>query len=1023
MAGKGKNERSPAPKSGRKSFASQHWHAFEQLSLQIIHNIYKEQPNEKYFQTAAQSDGGYDGMICFSGGPPGAAELYKVLLEAKLRSNNRRDLPLSDFSKTVIIAVNTIADKVYISTNAYFSQETLKRLRDFSLRTGLIIRTLDIEDITIWLQEHTEEQKSLEDQALLKELFSMYYKPLPEQKSLSLTYELADGDGIVQAEALIGAKRKTLCHELEQELARRNGTLCVRGSMGSGKSIFIDHLAICLRTHYKNITQIDLTRFSDARGIFIKLLSFAWGESADCIYAMSSKDLEDVTEYLGNSQFPKKSRNALIRMIHQPQKNFDENQRIHSELLLDYLRKIVPPVIRRVRSLIIVKNVRQATKNALDFLSSFIRILPDQPISFLIELEEKEENCKYLLSELEPVHNYIKTADLPPWDVPAAHQFLAFKAPEFSVQEQNRMIAYFGLLPLALSAGMEIFRQSYFGKTLAQIQNTLPEQAGIRFQYTLGYIDYIVKQFANGGGIEAQCGLVMLGLFDGTVKTAFLQETSAALGYLDPLPVFRMCSFTMCTEDKIQVLHGTYTSSISKLDFVTKPFLSQILTQIEPKLEYYFEDTEYIAQKRFDILFRNRNFERLRGLWKLLAERHLQREERQLAFDVLKPIYDWWMENPSVNQLTSYEQYWLLLHLARTTKSLYGAWAEELDYYLNQLDAVMNLADESVWPDGPTAMRRAKAEVLHTKSQTALGRANYTEMLAYAETGIALIADDIIRQNREWLGVLWADKALALKHLKNISVCIEFLESGKEQLADIKPFLHCYYTHLSSLYSVKDPRKAIQYFELVKSNYDSSLSQDLHMDHNIATMYFVLGEYKKALGLSGQVWLRAYENHIPIEEGRSDHLLGCIAWVQGELGQAYERFNDAYQLFQRHIHHTHLWPPLINLVTLCIEMGRIPEALKYANDAIEVLLRYHMDSINHFDLSTPVLPKMFVGVLFLMDSMQQIDHSSSMIKQLLSQIKSPDVHAVYQNYVLPGRLDELLAESGYICGGKRVLKV
>ena len=1022
MADKGKNRRRAAPKSSGKGFAAQHWNAFEQLSLQIIHTIYKDQPNEKHFQTSAQSDGGYDGMICFSGGTPGSEDLYKVLLEAKLRSNNRRDLPLSEFSKTVIIAVNTIADKVYISTNAYFSQETLKRLRDFSLRTGLIIRTLDIEDITIWLREHTEEQNAFEDQVLLKELLSMYYVPSPEQKALSLKHELAEEGSLTQFEELIGTKRKTLCCELEQEIARRNGVLCVRGSMGSGKSIFIDRLAIRLRAHYKNTAQIDLTRFSDARGVFIKLLSFAWGEPTDCIYAMSSRDLEDVTKYLGDSLFPEKSRAALIRMIHQPQKSFDENQRIHSELLLDYLRKIVPPVIRRIRSLIIVKNVRKATRNALDFLSSFIRILPDQPISFLIELEEQEENCQYFLSELESAHNYIKTADLPPWDPPAAHKFLTCKAPELSKQEQNRLIAYFGMLPLALSAGVEIFCQSSIGKTLTQIQDTLPEQAEVHFQYTLGYIDYIVKQFASVG-IEAQCGLVLLGLFDGTVKTTFLQETSAALGYSDPLPVFRTCSFTVCTEEQIQVLHGTYTSSISKLDFVTKSFLSQILTKIDPKLELYFEDTEYIAQKRFDILLLNRDFKSLRGVWKSLAERHLQREEQRLAFDVLKPIYDWWMENPSANQLAPYEQYWLLLHLARITSSLYGAQAEELDYYLNQLDAVMNLTDEKTWPEGAASMRRARAEILHTKSQTALGRANYSEMLAYAESGITLIADDTMQASRNWLGTLWADKALALKHLKNISVCIEFLESGKELLANITPFLHCYYTHLSSLYSVKDPRKAIQYFELVKSNYNSSLSQDLHAEHNIATMHFVLGEYEEALRLSGQVWLKAYENHIPIEEGRSDHLLGCIAWVQGKLEQACERFNDAYQLFQRHIHHTHLWPPLINLVTLCMEMERKSEAMKYANDAIEILLRYHTDSISHFDLSTPVLPKMFVGILLLLDCLEQIDHSSSTSEQFLSQITSSEVHTAYQDYVLPGYLDELLAGSGYICGGKRMLKV
>lgn len=89
----------------------------------------------------------------------------------------------------------------------------------------------------------------------------MYYVPSPEQKALSLKHELAEEGSLTQFEELIGTKRKTLCRELEQEIAGRNGVLCVRGSMGSGKSVFIDRLAICLRAHYKNTSQIDLTRF------------------------------------------------------------------------------------------------------------------------------------------------------------------------------------------------------------------------------------------------------------------------------------------------------------------------------------------------------------------------------------------------------------------------------------------------------------------------------------------------------------------------------------------------------------------------------------------------------------------------------------------------------------------------------------------------------------------------------------------------------------------------------------------
>lgn len=111
------------------------------------------------------------------------------------------------------------------------------------------------------MREHTEEQNAFEDQVLLKELLSMYYVPSPEQKALSLKHELAEEGSLTQFEELIGTKRKTLCRELEQEIAGRNGVLCVRGSMGSGKSVFIDRLAICLRAHYKNTSQIDLTRF------------------------------------------------------------------------------------------------------------------------------------------------------------------------------------------------------------------------------------------------------------------------------------------------------------------------------------------------------------------------------------------------------------------------------------------------------------------------------------------------------------------------------------------------------------------------------------------------------------------------------------------------------------------------------------------------------------------------------------------------------------------------------------------
>ena len=47
---------------------------------------------------------------------------YKILFEAKLRRDIQKDLPLQDFSKALIIAINTNADTLIIGTNLHLSE-------------------------------------------------------------------------------------------------------------------------------------------------------------------------------------------------------------------------------------------------------------------------------------------------------------------------------------------------------------------------------------------------------------------------------------------------------------------------------------------------------------------------------------------------------------------------------------------------------------------------------------------------------------------------------------------------------------------------------------------------------------------------------------------------------------------------------------------------------------------------------------------------------------------------------------
>lgn len=1004
----------------KSSFASLHWESFEHLSMQMINDIYHEHPEKISRLTVSKKDGGYDGILCFPSDTLSEQTLYKVLMEAKLRSSNEHDLPLSDFSKTVIVAVNTVADKVYICTNTYFSAETVRRLRMYSRRIGLQIRTLDIEDIIKWITAHPNTSATFEDQALLQQLLEMGREIKPEQKELA--FDADEENELVPTEDIIGRGRLNLLDELTQMMRGQNGILCIRDGMGCGKTVFIDNLAKALRPFYKNSAQIDLTRFSDTRGVFIKLLSIAWGESTNDIFAMSAQDLAEVTEYLGDEQFPKRSRDALIKMLHQSQQHFDQNCLLHSDLFLDYLRIIMPPIFRRVRSLILIRNVKYATRNALDFLISFMRILSDQPVSFLVELEYQDENCEYFLTGIQDTQTYIDTRSLPAWGPMDADRFISKKVPWLSAADKAKMTRFFGFLPLALSAGIDAFCQSEQSEVLALIRMMLPDSPPISSDYVLGYIDHIVREFARSGGDAAQSGLVLLGLFDGAAEISYLEDVASSLGQDSPIPTLSMCPFLIHASGQIRVSHGTYASSIRKFEFICPSLLYQTLEKIEERLETYHQDADYILKKRFEIFCINRNFDGTRDLWMGLAASYMQRGEQHAVYCILKKVYDWWMALLLSEPLTLFEQYWLLFHLTRTAYSLYGADSPELQAYCEQLDAHISQSGDELWPD-PSSLHRIQADIFHTKSQISLGKADYQQMLRFAEQGIALVARDRAKPGLTCLGALCADKALALKHLYDLDSCVRFLKSQKDRLIEIESFMFCYNTHLASVYSVTDPKTALKYFETAKKYCMESRSERLHTEHNIATMHFLLGEYKQAAEICSQVWTEAYEYHVPIEKGRSDHLLGCIAWVDGKLDKAHQRFLAAYHLFQRHVHRTHIWPPLINLATLSMEMGCLDEALLYANEAVEHLLQYHLNNILHMENAPDKLSKVYVGLLLLLDCFHRCDDTGERENSLLSRIDLRDLHDTYQEYVIPQQLDVFLDGSVYLCGGKRILKV
>lgn len=1021
---KKKNNKGNICKKDAKSFALKNWKDFEKLSLQIVRQLYNDIPGVVSEITPLQSDGGFDGFLCF----PAMLDdttIYKILLEAKLRSSSGKDLPLSDFAKTIIIAINTISDKVYISTNAYFSEKTVERLSIYSQRTGLEIRTIDICDIVSWIKENRSEAERICNSDFLEDILSMA-KTIPASKRKLAPKATEINSCEVSIPELIGGERKRQLNRIATRLSHESGIIGIRAVVGAGKTVFSEHLILKLSQQYKKIINIDFSYFPDVRGVFIDFLASVWGVTAEEIYGMSERELSDVTQRLDDKHFPQNAQFTLLNIIHQPQSQFDNNTVLHTELLLSYLRIIVPPLLKRLRCLVRISNLNKASAGSLSFLCSLMKILDGNPVSFLILIDERgphsvSNEVNSFLTEIKRIHSYICIEELAKWEHTDAYEYLCKYVPQVGLNDRNQIISYFGTLPLILSAGVEALKSSTI-RHLLPFPDSLPHSI-IYTSLTVACVEQIIEDLSADGGEIIQAGFALLGLLDGKADISLISDVLNASGLEHTITRLQLCPILRRSGSKLYVIHGVYLDGIQKYNYISRMFLAHILEVADRFLDKYFEDPNYVLRKRFFISKTTRNYELMKNIWMKLVSDFLQCNEQLMANDVLRSVYEWWMEKPQICVLSEYQQFWLLFHLSETAMSLYGAETPELQNYFEQIDVILKVASDIEWPGGLLGLNLARARILNTKCQVLLGRAEYKKMLDFAGEGIALLESDVSPQGKSCLGALWADKSMAIKHIYGLPACIEFLKSGAETLNGVDNFTNCYYSHLASSYTSSDPTKALNYFEKIKKECNCSLSQRLHAEHNIATMNFMLGQYERACKICKAVWIEAYENNVIIEEGRSEHLLGCISWVNDDLESARNHFFRAYDIFNIHTHRTHFWPPLINLSSVCIQMGDVVEGIHYADLAADFILKFHLNNLNHLSITADDLPKLYVGMLILLNNYERTGSSSNMKERILSEVQLPAIESAYNEYIVPAHLEEYLNGHRYVFGGRFIIKI
>ena len=362
-------------------FAKEYWEEFEKLSIDLLKSYFKDIDKSKISvrRTQSRKDGGYDGMIIISDSPNKVTQ--RILSESKLRAITSKDLPMSDFSKTLVIAINMAAHELYIFTNLHFSHETQDRISKFSNMTNIKVNLMDIFHVTDELKKLPFDVKKHYSEKLLKGLAdSRKEHPLNRRTDFEIQ------SNTKQLIPLTGIRRSILLKQTISFMEQNAGIFIVSGSQGSGKTLFIEHLSSSLYANKPYLsTDIDMIRFSNINDFFIMLLSIIWNIDVLDISKFSKEDIEEITCYIPDVDMSKEAKNVLFDVItSQAESSFPSTDMMYN-CLMEYLHKVYVPILRFQKQILVFHNIEYATNLAKDILLMFLKRFYNDNIIIILE--------------------------------------------------------------------------------------------------------------------------------------------------------------------------------------------------------------------------------------------------------------------------------------------------------------------------------------------------------------------------------------------------------------------------------------------------------------------------------------------------------------------------------------------------------------------------------------------------------------------------------------------------------------
>lgn len=971
------------------------WEEFEEITFKVLLELFNLEENKWNQLTKSTKDGGYDGVFWIPLQTNDSTYFLHAIFEAKLRTDTKSALPLQDFAKALIIAINRDADRIIIASNLILSSNTCNILENFSNQTGLQIQFLSISEIMRWLDNHSSEQKEYS-----KDILELLDKSFNDNRFKTTSLKQIELCSNTKPIELFSEKHKQKRKFLVNLINTNNfhGIIIIKGNVGSGKTTFIRGIHEKLSNIKIKIEEVDLTDIPTPRVLFTRIMENIWKIPIEFINSIPNEDFEHAISWIGTEYISDDIKNVVNIAFKKSQKEYNESADIFNYFLVTYLKLIYSQLGKKRKFVISFLNLNKASKEVLDFLLQFAKVMSPY-ITIILELR-----TSYY------VDGYIETEE---WE-----KYLD----EFS--KLNNVKGIYTPEKLEAYEYCNYMSYIYEKKFPEKCANVVLEKAGHSLLLINAYIGYLKCENFE------------------TTPEILKKQKIESIPIGDPENILSMLCNSLCKKDSYYI----------KLFYLSVIFQGEILVKIiEETIAYDTQKIDYILKKTdiFQLinsklkvkhlcyldLLKEGNYigETLRQelaktiLNKKILTRYVQNEENQKIIQI--ELYEILSEDEKLitsclsfsREMFAKEQYFLSRKyiekaekkVSFLTKLTLSQKIEKIHIFilLLQNELLEHQLDENRIHDLIDKIEIIfdeckRSECLHycdydetylnyllVKNTVFHIEGNYKETLTIMNIALLFLQENAFFISENTKAQCWLAYAIAVKENYSIPKCLEVFRTARRECPHHYGLLYSNLTHISEKYSTYNPRIALKCLYAIQSfETNLSMASIFHNRINIAVMQMYLGYYSSALMSGREILQEVNQYGLRGEESRCCNLLGCLYLIEGDYKQAKTFLNHGIDLLNRKKQITTLWPLLSNLSSLLMQQELWYEVYDILIECKNIYIKNYSQRINHFQFTEKKYPKLFAAVLLLYENLLLLKDSTN-IKNI-----DKDISAIESNF-------------------------